>query len=77
MASRVASFEWKSPGRQVNYPWGIWDDGSVWRAREGQDFSCSPTGFAQSVYRYAHRVGKKARVSIDDMTVTFQIVETQ
>lgn len=75
MAKRLIAFEPKTLGRKPKYPWGEWSDGSVWCAEYGEDFDIRPSMFAQSVYSHANRNGCKARVRVDDSTVTFQIVK--
>jgi len=45
------------PRRRRWYPWSEWTDGAVWRAREGEDFSCSPASFQTALHLRARQQG--------------------
>lgn len=74
MATKLKEFDFKGRGRPANYPWGQWDDGSIWQARKGVDFQVEPSAFRAAIYSHAWSRGAKAYVNVDDSTVTFQIV---
>lgn len=66
MASRI-----KKVGKR--YPWDKWTDGKPRRAKKDRDFTCSPEGFAATLYARARRKSMHVSVSIADAkTVEFQ-----
>lgn len=74
MATKLTNYAFKGKGRPSKYPWSTWGDGSVWEAKRGEDFDISPSNFAQAVYQQAYSRGAKANISINEDTVTFQMV---
>lgn len=55
MAERVEGAT--EPRRRRWYPWQEWTDGKVWRAKEGEDFSCSPASFQTALHLRARQQG--------------------
>ena len=45
------------------YPWARWANGRAWRARFDVDFTCTVSGFRNSLYAYAKRAGLKVTCS--------------
>ena len=55
MAERVKGA--LEPRRRRWYPWADWTDGSVWSAKEGKDFNCSPASFQTALHLRARHQG--------------------
>jgi len=55
MAERIEGAT--EPKRRRWYPWTEWTDGSVWRAKEGEDFTCSPSSFQTALHIRARQEG--------------------
>lgn len=47
-----------APRRRRFYPWEKWTDGSVWRAKQGEDFTCNPASFQTALHLRARQEGK-------------------
>lgn len=56
MAERVENAV--APRRRRFYPWDEWTDGSIWRAKEGEDFTCSPASFQTALHLRARQENK-------------------
>lgn len=54
MAERVAV---DRPRRRTYYPWQLWMDGAVWRAKLGEDFTCNPHHFQTALHQRARQEG--------------------
>jgi hypothetical protein len=55
MAERVEDVS--APRRRRYYPWDKWTDGSVWRAKQDEDFTCSPASFQTALHLRARQEG--------------------
>lgn len=53
MAERIETLKSKGSGRPTKYPWREWADGSAWRAKHGEDFTVSVSGFSSTLRGYA------------------------
>jgi hypothetical protein len=71
MAERVEGAT--EPRRRRWYPWNEWTDGSVWRATEGKDFTCSPASFQTALHQRARQEG----LEVSTGSPTHGIVEFQ
>ena len=60
----------RRPG--THHPWDKWTDGRAWRARRGEDFTCTTCGFRSSLHSIATRRGLKVIVSDHGDAVEFQ-----
>ena len=77
MAKRVTSLpEIKSPF-QPQYPWDEWMDGSIWEAKQGEDFTTSLQSFAMTVLKKGAATNRKVatRRDTEKNTVTFQFFD--
>ena len=66
-----------SVGRPQKYPWEQWQDGRVWKARQGVDFSLTPARFRCILYQRANSYGRTCRTRIDGEYVTFQFQDRE
>jgi hypothetical protein len=74
MAERVQGAE--GPRRRRWYPWDKWTDGSVWRATQTEDFTCSPSSFQTALHQRARQQGLDVTTgSPEPGIVEFQFVE--
>jgi hypothetical protein len=55
MAKRVKGAT--EPRRRRFYPWQDWTDGTVWSAKEGEDFTCNPASFQTALHLRARQQG--------------------
>jgi hypothetical protein len=73
MAERVEGAS--GPRRRRWYDWEKWTDGSVWRAKEGEDFTCSPQSFQTALHQRARQQHLDVTTgSPEPGTVEFQFV---
>jgi len=59
----------------IKYPWPLWTDGRVWRAKRDADFRCTPAGFRNSLYTQARRQKRKVIVFAKGNIVDFQFFD--
>jgi len=60
------------------YPWPLWENGSVHRAKRGRHFhDISPESFRRSILLRAKTIGRKAVTRIKGDAVTFQFVDSE
>ena len=69
MAERIKQSEFSGLSR---YPWSEWTDGTPWRAKKGEDFSCSLDGFRAGLYNRAKAMGVKVRARTSGESIEFQ-----
>lgn len=49
MAEKLDTFPQKVQRVERKYPWRQWTDGSIWKAKQGEDFTCEPNSFVSSL----------------------------
>jgi hypothetical protein len=71
MAERVEDVS--APRRRRYYPWDKWTDGAVWRAKQDEDFTCSPASFQTALHLRARQEGMSvATGSPEEGIIEFQ-----
>lgn len=76
MATKIDVFPALVRQRSSIYPWGEWTDGSIWQAKEGEDFVSSLKTFVQGLYAHAKRHDLKVEVrsAPGDGVVAFRFI---
>ena len=76
MAERLESFDFLPHGIHGNrrYAWEEWLDGTVWKAKRGEDYVITTVSFQQRLRSKAAALGIKVRANRDeeDGSVVFQ-----
>lgn len=66
------------PGESLpRFPWQAFADGRYWRARQGHDFSCSPSVFRRKGWKWATKHRRQFVSKIDHDIVIFCIYKTR
>lgn len=68
----AAGFSEGSLGNIRKYDWNEVTDGSIWQAKQGEDFTCTTASFQNQVRNQAKTRHLKAHIEIRDKTVRFQ-----
>jgi hypothetical protein len=76
MATRLKEMPARK-GRASLHPWKDWTDGSVWKIKQGEDFSGKLEPMRVRLYSKARELGKKLEIVVDRdaETITFQMVD--
>lgn len=80
MAKRIddKKFNWsENTGRPHKYPWSEWADGSIWLAKEGEDFDTTKERFRGTLYAKAIRNKQKVRTKSEGKNVFFQFYKPE
>lgn len=80
MAERLTNYQFQNDRRKQKYPWKEWADGSVWRVKQGEDFTCSIKSFRTGLALHARNNGLalKTRVDFeDDDVLIFQFSQPE
>ena len=64
MAEVLESYDFKSVGRQPQYPYDQWFDGQIWGLQYMVDFDCQGNSLRQSLYAAAKRRGISVKVAV-------------
>lgn len=79
MARKLKTYNFRTRGNSIQYPWDKWTDGSIWQVKKGEDFTCSLGSFIAGASSVAHRRSMRVRMNQDKVneTITFQFYERQ
>lgn len=64
MPKQLDEFEFKPSAAGVEKYSRELLDGTIWQCFQGEDFTCQPTSFAQTMYNFAKKNGKKVRCRV-------------
>lgn len=60
MAERLEGYVFDN---RQKHPWAKWMNGSTWRLRRGEDFTCTMKSFRVLIYRRAKEAGLHVHIS--------------
>lgn len=65
---RLTEYDFGPPNTPGNrkHPWEHWLDGSIWRIRRFQDFTCAIHTLRAQLYTQSRMRGKKMRIHVED-----------